>query len=51
MREDDEEDSDEESKPFVKRVDENEFKIQMFGINEKAKLVQSKSQIIIHSSL
>lgn len=35
MREDDEEDSDEESKPFVKRVDENEFKIQMFGINEK----------------
>ena len=34
MREDDE-DSDEESKPFVKRIDENEFKIQMFGINEK----------------
>ena len=35
MREDDDEDSDEESKPFVKRIDENEFKIQMFGINEK----------------
>ena len=35
MREDDDEDSDEENKPFVKRIDENEFKIQMFGINEK----------------
>jgi len=39
MREDDEENedsgSDDEFKPYVKKIDENEFKIQMFGINEK----------------
>ena len=37
MREEDEEDEEDqpEFKEYVKKIDENEFKIQMFGINEK----------------